>query len=79
MRRVGDPSADIDAHAGSLDGLLELARIDEENGLPDAPWPPNFKKMPGEAHARAAEPRPPGMSEPTQPVSASARRRRTAR
>jgi DNA ligase D-like protein (predicted polymerase) len=49
VKKLGDPSADIDAHAGSLDGLLELARIDEENGLPDAPWPPNFKKMPGEA------------------------------
>jgi DNA ligase D-like protein (predicted polymerase) len=49
IKALGDPSADIDAHAGSLEGLLELARIDEENGLPDAPWPPNFKKMPGEA------------------------------
>jgi DNA ligase D-like protein (predicted polymerase) len=46
---IGDPSADIDAHAGSLEGLLELARIDDENGLPDAPWPPNYRKMPGEA------------------------------
>jgi DNA ligase D len=49
VSELGDPSADIDAHAGSLGGLLELARIDEENGLPDAPWPPNFRKMPGEA------------------------------
>jgi hypothetical protein len=32
--------------AGSLDpaGLLELARKDEEEGLGDAPWPPNFAK-----------------------------------
>jgi len=44
----GDPHADIDAHAGSLAGLLELARIDEENGLGDAPWPPHFKKQEGE-------------------------------
>jgi DNA ligase D-like protein (predicted polymerase) len=44
----GDPAADIDAHAGSLDRLLELARRDEENGLPDAPWPPHFKKQAGE-------------------------------
>jgi bifunctional non-homologous end joining protein LigD len=49
VAEIGDPSADIDAHPGSLDGLLELARIDEENGLPDAPWPPNYRKMPGEA------------------------------
>jgi hypothetical protein len=32
----GDPSWDIDAHAGSLDGLLDLARADEEErGLHD--------------------------------------------
>jgi bifunctional non-homologous end joining protein LigD len=46
---VGDPSAEIDARPGSLAGLLELARRDEEAGLPDAPWPPNSPKMPGEA------------------------------
>ena len=28
----GDPSADIDAHAGSIASLLELARADEESG-----------------------------------------------
>jgi len=31
-----------------LDGLLDLARRDEEGGLGDAPWPPNFAKQPGE-------------------------------
>jgi DNA ligase D-like protein (predicted polymerase) len=46
---AGDPSAEIDASSGSLGALLELARRDEEAGLPDAPWPPNFRKMPGEA------------------------------
>ena len=46
---TGDPSADIDAHAGSLKQLLRQADADEEAGLPDAPWPPNFRKMPGEA------------------------------
>ncbi|WP_210491673.1 non-homologous end-joining DNA ligase [Patulibacter sp. SYSU D01012] len=40
----GDPHADIDAHAGSLAGLLDLARRDEEEGLGDAPWPPHFAK-----------------------------------
>ena len=44
----GDPSADIDAHAGSLDALLALAQRDEDAGLPDAPWPPHFKKQQGE-------------------------------
>ena len=48
-RRRGDPSADMDDHAGSLDALLELSRIDEEQrGLGDAPWPPHFKKQAGE-------------------------------
>ena len=28
--------------------LLDLARRDEEEGLGDAPWPPNFAKQPGE-------------------------------
>ncbi len=45
---TGDPSADIDAHAGSLAGLLELSRRDEERGLGDAPWPPHFRKQRGE-------------------------------
>ena len=45
----GDPAADIDEHAGSLAGLLELSRIDEEQrGLGDAPWPPHFAKQAGE-------------------------------
>ncbi|HWF55668.1 MAG TPA: non-homologous end-joining DNA ligase [Solirubrobacteraceae bacterium] len=49
LSELGDPSAEIDAHAGSLTGLLALAQRDEDAGLPDAPWPPNFRKMPGEA------------------------------
>ncbi|MGI8902713.1 MAG: DNA polymerase domain-containing protein [Solirubrobacteraceae bacterium] len=48
VARRGDPSAEIDAHAGLLDGLLELARRDEEEGLGDAPWPPHFAKQRGE-------------------------------
>jgi hypothetical protein len=42
---VGDPSADIDEHPGSLEQLLDLARRDEEEGLGDAPWPPHFPKQ----------------------------------
>ena len=48
LTRSGDPSADIDRHAGSLDKLLDLARRDEEEGLGDAPWPPHFAKQKGE-------------------------------
>jgi len=48
VAQLGDPSADIDQHAGSLHALLELARRDEEAGLGDAPWPPHFRKQQGE-------------------------------
>jgi bifunctional non-homologous end joining protein LigD len=47
--RAGDPSEGIDAAAGSLEPLLELAARDEAAGLPDAPWPPHFEKQAGEA------------------------------
>lgn len=46
--QVGDPHAEMDLHAGSLEKLLELADRDEAAGLGDAPWPPHFQKMPGE-------------------------------
>jgi DNA ligase D-like protein (predicted polymerase) len=45
----GDPHADMDAAAGSLETLLELADKDEREGLGDAPWPPHFRKMKGES------------------------------
>jgi bifunctional non-homologous end joining protein LigD len=48
VAELGDPSADMDEHAGSLAGLLALAQRDEEQGLGDAPWPPHFRKQQGE-------------------------------
>jgi DNA ligase D-like protein (predicted polymerase) len=45
----GDAHAEMDRSAGSLEKLLELAARDEEAGLGDAPWPPHFRKMEGEA------------------------------
>jgi bifunctional non-homologous end joining protein LigD len=42
--KIGDPHADMDATAGSLEKLLELADKDEAEGLGDAPWPPHFRK-----------------------------------
>jgi DNA ligase D-like protein (predicted polymerase) len=45
----GDPHADMDAAPGSLEKLLELAAEHESAGLGDAPWPPHFRKMEGEA------------------------------
>jgi bifunctional non-homologous end joining protein LigD len=46
---IGDPYAGIDDTPGSLEGLLALAARDEAEGLGDAPWPPHFRKMEGEA------------------------------
>jgi bifunctional non-homologous end joining protein LigD len=70
LKTVGDPSAEIDEHPGSLDALLELARRDEEGGLGDAPWPPHFPKAKGEPprvqpsrakqRGRAGDPQPGG-------------------
>jgi bifunctional non-homologous end joining protein LigD len=45
----GDPHAAMDGTPGGLDGLLELAARDEAAGIADAPWPPHFRKMDGEA------------------------------
>jgi DNA ligase D-like protein (predicted polymerase) len=49
FKKLGDPHSEMDAHAGSLEKLLELADKDEAAGLGDAPWPPHFQKMEGEA------------------------------
>jgi DNA ligase D-like protein (predicted polymerase) len=49
---IGDPHAGMDepnVEAASLEKLLELAANDEAAGLGDAPWPPHFRKMAGEA------------------------------
>ncbi len=45
---LGDPHADMQARAGSLDALLDLAARDEAEGIGDAPWPPHFAKAEGE-------------------------------
>lgn len=50
---LGDLHASIDDAIGDLGPLLELAARDDANGLADAPWPPHYRKMDGEA-ARVA-------------------------
>lgn len=45
---LGDRHGEIDRRAGSLDGLLELSARREKEGLGDAPWPPQYRKQPGE-------------------------------
>jgi hypothetical protein len=47
--KLGDPHAGMNEEPGSLERLLELAAADESAGLGDAPWPPHFRKMEGEA------------------------------
>jgi bifunctional non-homologous end joining protein LigD len=49
LKAIGDPNARMDDAGGSLELLLELAARDEAAGLGDAPWPPHFRKMEGEA------------------------------
>ena len=46
---IGDPHSRMNESAGSLLPLLELAARDEASGLGDAPWPPHYRKMEGEA------------------------------
>ena len=62
---IGDPHAGMDDAPGSLEKLLELAANDDAAGLGDAPWPPHFRKMEGEAprvapsRAKSAAKKPP--------------------
>ena len=44
----GDRHQGIDDVPGSLDALLELSARHEREGQGDAPWPPQYKKQPGE-------------------------------
>jgi DNA ligase D-like protein (predicted polymerase) len=46
---VGDRHAAMDEYAGSLDALLDLSARQAEEGLGDAPWPPHYRKQPGES------------------------------
>jgi bifunctional non-homologous end joining protein LigD len=47
-RAVGDLTEGIDEAVGEIDTLMEWVVRDEENGIGEAPWPPNYPKMPGE-------------------------------
>jgi len=63
LSSLGDPNAAMDDAVGSLDALLELAARDEAAGLADAPWPPHYQKMEGEA-PRVAPSRAKGAAKP---------------
>jgi len=48
LARIGDPHTGIDGRPCSLEPLLDLAARHEREGLGDAPWPPQYRKQPGE-------------------------------
>jgi DNA ligase D-like protein (predicted polymerase) len=45
---IGDRHAGMDRVAATLEPLLELSARHEREGLGDAPWPPHYRKQPGE-------------------------------
>jgi DNA ligase D-like protein (predicted polymerase) len=49
VARIGDRHAAIDQFPGSLSLLLELSDRQRAEGQGDAPWPPHYRKQPGEA------------------------------
>ncbi len=48
VEALGDPWADMPAEPQSIEPLLEMSARDLASGLQDAPWPPQYPKMPGE-------------------------------
>ena len=56
----GDPWATMPDELQSLEPFLAMHERDRANGLPDAPWPPVYPKMPDEpdrvAPSRARKP-----------------------
>ncbi|HZW01112.1 MAG TPA: hypothetical protein VFF55_06040, partial [Candidatus Deferrimicrobium sp.] len=70
--------AGIDATAGSLEALLELAARHEAEGLGDAPWPPHYRKQEGEPPRVQPSKRraPAGVASGTDPGAASPTGRR---
>src|SRR4051812_11945252 len=48
LRNGGDPMAEIDDSAGSLETLLQMYADDAAKGQGEMPYPPDYPKMPGE-------------------------------
>ena len=48
LAAIGDPHAGIDDEACSLEPLLEMYARDEQRGLGEMPYPPDYPKMAGE-------------------------------
>jgi DNA primase len=49
VERDGDPWADIDDEPQAIGPLVERFVASLADGMPDAPWPPQYPKMPNEA------------------------------
>ncbi|MCW2689516.1 MAG: ATP-dependent ligase [Mycobacterium sp.] len=48
VAKRGDAMAELNSVAQSIKPLLEMVEADQERGLGDMPYPPNYPKMPGE-------------------------------
>jgi DNA ligase D-like protein (predicted polymerase) len=72
--RSGDLHAGMDDERCSLDSLLELSARHERDGLGDAPWPPHYRKQPGEP----ARVQPSRRRQPIHPLVEVARAERKA-
>ncbi|HTV13006.1 MAG TPA: non-homologous end-joining DNA ligase [Acidimicrobiales bacterium] len=61
LKEKGDPWAALAHEPQSLEPVLALHERDRREGIPDAPWPPVYPKMPGEpprvAPSRARKPK----------------------
>jgi DNA ligase D-like protein (predicted polymerase) len=72
---IGDPNEAMNDAVGSLEALLEMADRDDAAGMGDAPWPPHYRKMEGEAR-RVAPSRAKGAAK-KQPAAGKSRKGRT--
>ena len=72
--RSGDLHAGMDEQRCALDSLLELSARHERDGLGDAPWPPHYRKQPGEP----ARVQPSRRRQPIHPLVEVARAERKA-
>jgi hypothetical protein len=72
--RSGDLHAGMDDQPCSLDALLERSARHEREGLGDAPWPPHYRKQPGEP----ARVQPSRRRQPIHPLVEVARAERKA-
>lgn len=69
-----DPWADIDSVQQSLGPLLDLVAADEERGLGDLPYPPNYRRCPANRHGYSPARRSPSTGTSRATASSEGRR-----